>query len=105
MSRIAKVTAVALGTGAMVVSGAGLAMADSGARGTAVDSGGVASGNVVQVPVHAPINFCGNTIQLIGLLNPAFGTTCVITDDHHKGGQDDKDGGHHEGGEDNGYGG
>ncbi|MEH1776822.1 MAG: chaplin [Nostoc sp.] len=43
----------------------------------AIGSPGVISGNVIQVPVHVPINVCGNTINVIGLLNPAFGNTCV----------------------------
>ncbi|QLJ00339.1 chaplin [Streptomyces sp. NEAU-sy36] len=77
MSRIAKAAAVALGTGAVVISGAGLAMADAGAQGAAVGSPGVLSGNVVQVPINIPVNVCGNTIDVIGLLNPAFGNTCV----------------------------
>ncbi|MBC7267609.1 MAG: chaplin [Streptomyces sp.] len=84
MSRIAKATGVALGTGAMVLSGAGLAMADAGAEGAAVHSPGVLSGNVVQIPVHVPINLCGNTVDIIGLLNPAFGNTCVNDSGHHK---------------------
>ncbi len=46
-------------------------------QGAAVHSPGVVSGNVVQVPVHVPVNVCGNTINVIGLLNPAFGNTCV----------------------------
>ena len=61
----------------MVLSGAGLAMADAGAQGKAVGSPGVLSGNVVQVPVHIPVNLCGNTVSVIGALNPAFGNTCV----------------------------
>jgi hypothetical protein len=76
MSRIAKAAAVALGTGAMVISGAGLAMADAGAQGAAVGSPGVLSGNAVQIPVDIPVNVCGDTIDVIGLLNPAFGNTC-----------------------------
>ncbi|MET9575660.1 chaplin [Streptomyces sp. DT199] len=76
MSRIAKAAGVALGTGAVVLSGAGLAMADAGAQGKAVGSPGVLSGNVVQVPVHIPVNVCGNTVNVIGLLNPAFGNEC-----------------------------
>ncbi|WP_272922502.1 chaplin [Streptomyces sp. SID5785] len=56
---------------------AGVASADSGAQGAAVGSPGVLSGNVVQVPVHVPVNVCGNTVNVIGLLNPAFGNTCV----------------------------
>ena len=53
------------------------AFADSGANGAAIGSPGVLSGNVVQVPIHIPVNVCGNTINVIGLLNPAFGNTCV----------------------------
>nr|WP_309506039.1 chaplin [Streptomyces sp. LP11] len=53
------------------------AFADAGAEGAAVGSPGVLSGNVVQIPVHVPINICGNTVDIIGLLNPAFGNTCV----------------------------
>ncbi|NLU70025.1 chaplin [Streptomyces sp. HNM0574] len=67
---IAAGSLMALGTAAP-------AMADSGAQGGANGSPGVISGNVVQVPVHVPVNVCGNTIDIIGLLNPAFGNTCV----------------------------
>ncbi|MFF9123132.1 chaplin [Streptomyces sp. NPDC014889] len=69
---------VAVVTGALVALGmAGPAFADSGATGTVANSPGVASGNLVQVPVHVPINACGNTVNIIALLNPAFGNTCV----------------------------
>ncbi|MEU0386316.1 chaplin [Streptomyces chartreusis] len=84
MSRIAKVGVVALGTSAVVLSGAGLAAADGGAKGAAIGSPGVLSGNVVQVPVHVPINVCGNTVQFVGLLNPAVGNTCK-NEGHKKG--------------------
>ncbi|MFB0617553.1 chaplin [Streptomyces sp. AGS-58] len=83
MSRIAKAAAVALGTSAVVMSGAGLALADANAEGAAVGSPGVLSGNVIQVPVHVPINLCGNTVNVISLLNPAFGNVCV--NDGHEG--------------------
>lgn len=53
------------------------AFADAGAIGAAWGSPGVLSGNVIQVPVHVPVNACGNTVNVIGLLNPAFGNTCV----------------------------
>ena len=86
MSRIAKAAGVVLGTGAVVLSGAGLAMADAGAHGAAVGSPGVLSGNLVQVPVHIPVNLCGNTVNVIGLLNPAFGYTCANVSDHDNGG-------------------
>ncbi|MBZ3900836.1 chaplin [Streptomyces brasiliscabiei] len=53
------------------------AFADAEAKGAAIGSPGVLSGNVVQVPVHVPINVCGNSINVIGLLNPAAGNVCV----------------------------
>ncbi|QGV81470.1 chaplin [Streptomyces ficellus] len=74
---IKKVAAVAAATGGLVLAGAGMAMADAGAQGAAVGSPGVISGNVVQVPIHIPVNACGNTVNVIGLLNPAFGNVCV----------------------------
>ncbi|GAB1329560.1 MULTISPECIES: chaplin [Streptomyces] len=77
MSRIAKAATIALGTGAVVLGGAGLAAANSGAEGAAAHSPGVASGNVVQVPVHVPVNVCGNTVNVVGALNPAIGNVCT----------------------------
>ncbi|QNE78291.1 DUF320 domain-containing protein [Streptomyces finlayi] len=74
---IKKVAAIAAATGGLVLAGAGMATADSGAQGAAIGSPGVLSGNVVQVPIHVPVNVCGNTVSVIGLLNPAFGNTCV----------------------------
>lgn len=64
-----------------VIGGAGSAAADgpgSGAyaEGTAKNSPGVLSGNVLQVPVDIPINACGNTLNVVGLLNPAAGNHC-----------------------------
>lgn len=72
-------TAVAAGvfaTGA-VLGGAGSALADSGAQGAATHSPGVISGNQLQIPVHVPVNLCGNTVDVIGVANPAFGATCA----------------------------
>ncbi|MER5945980.1 chaplin ChpH [Streptomyces sp. NPDC001904] len=74
---IKKVVAAAAATGGLVLAGAGMAVADSGAQGAAVHSPGVLSGNVIQAPIHIPVNVCGNTVSVIGLLNPAFGNTCV----------------------------
>ncbi|MGW0935774.1 chaplin [Streptomyces sp. NPDC002666] len=71
-----KIAAVAAGT-LMAMGAAAPAMADSGAEGAAVHSPGVLSGNVVQVPVHVPVNVCGNTVNVIALLNPTFGNTCA----------------------------
>ncbi|GGW33679.1 chaplin [Streptomyces galilaeus] len=53
------------------------AFADSGANGAAIGSPGVLSGNVVQIPIHIPVNVCGNTINIIALLNPSTGNVCV----------------------------
>ncbi|MDX2523617.1 chaplin [Streptomyces europaeiscabiei] len=61
----------------MAVGMATPAVADAEAKGAAIGSPGVLSGNVVQVPVHIPINVCGNSISIIGLLNPAVGNVCV----------------------------
>ncbi|MFD4256460.1 chaplin family protein [Streptomyces sp. NPDC058534] len=57
--------------------GASAAVADSGAQGVAGGSPGVISGNLAQVPVHVPVNLCGNTVDVVGLLNPVFGNQCA----------------------------
>lgn len=75
-----------------------MAMADAGANGAAVHSPGFLSGNVVQVPIHIPVNVCGNTVDVFGLLNPAFGNHCENGSGDHKETKDDdkKNGGHKE---------
>ncbi|MGW3396235.1 chaplin [Streptomyces hydrogenans] len=77
MVRVRRGLAVALAAGAVVVTGGSVAFADTGAQGVAAYSPGVGSGNLIQVPVHIPVNACGNTVSVIGLLNPTFGNTCV----------------------------
>ncbi|GAA3126203.1 chaplin ChpG [Streptomyces rameus] len=77
MSRIAKGLVLTSAAVAAVAGGAGVAAADAGASGVAANSPGVVSGNAIQIPIHVPINLCGNTINVVGLLNPAFGNTCV----------------------------
>jgi ChpA-C len=49
----------------------------TGAAAAAPGSPGVLSGNIVQTPIHIPVNACGNTVNVIGGLNPGFGNTCV----------------------------
>ncbi|AEY89477.1 MULTISPECIES: chaplin [Streptomyces] len=77
MSRIAKGLVLTSAAVAAVAGGAGVASADAGAGALAAGSPGVLSGNAIQVPIHVPVNVCGNTVDVIALLNPAFGNTCV----------------------------
>ncbi|MFF4388713.1 chaplin [Streptomyces sp. NBC_00853] len=77
MVRVFKSLAVAAAAGVVVIGGASLAAADAGAQGVAAYSPGVGSGNLIQVPIHIPVNACGNTVSIIGLLNPSFGNTCI----------------------------
>ena len=66
-------------TGAALLFTVGTAAADPGpdAVGVAANSPGVLSGNVVQIPVDLGLNVCGNTVDIVGLLNPAFGNYCA----------------------------
>ncbi|MFF8980931.1 chaplin, partial [Streptomyces cellulosae] len=77
MKRVTRnsVIAVAAASGAMAV--AGPAHADSDAGGYAGGSPGLISGNGIQLPVHVPVNACGNTVDVVGLLNPAMGNRCA----------------------------
>jgi hypothetical protein len=77
MSRIAKGLVLTSAAVAAVAGGAGVATADAGARAVAAHSPGVLSGNALQVPINVPINLCGNTVDIVALLNPAFGNACV----------------------------
>ncbi|MDX6348446.1 MAG: hypothetical protein QOF84_3236 [Streptomyces sp.] len=74
----AKKAAFAIAAAGMVAgAGAGTALADANADAIAAKSPGVVSGNVIQVPVHIPVNLCGNSINLVGLVNPAIGNVCI----------------------------
>ncbi|WP_323055296.1 MULTISPECIES: chaplin [Streptomyces] len=89
------ITVVAAG-GALALSGVA-AYADADADGAAVNSPGVLSGNTVQAPVHVPVNVCGNTVNVVGGLNPAIGNKCAnVGDDSHDDGHHDD--GHHDSG-------
>ncbi|MFI8488764.1 LAXTG-anchored chaplin ChpC [Streptomyces rubrogriseus] len=67
---------MAAATGVIAAAG-GAAHADSGAHGSSSGSPGVLSGNTVQAPVHVPVNVCGNTVDVVGVLNPAMGNACA----------------------------
>ncbi|MGW7613768.1 chaplin [Streptomyces sp. NPDC054766] len=64
--------------GVALLATAGTAAADGpGPVGVAVGSPGLLSGNVVQIPIDVDANVCGNTVNVVGLLNPAAGNFCV----------------------------
>ncbi|MFF0512613.1 chaplin [Streptomyces sp. NPDC004250] len=54
-----------------------LAADGAGADAAAEGSPGLLSGNTIQVPVDVPVNVCGNTVDVAGLLNPAAGNSCA----------------------------
>ncbi|MGW7001624.1 chaplin [Streptomyces sp. NPDC054933] len=88
MRQVAKkglITVVATG-GVLAVTGGSYAFADAGANGAAVGSPGVLSGNTIQAPVSVPVNACGNTVNVVGALNPTFGNHCANGSGHHEGG-------------------
>ena len=83
------VIAVAAASGAMAMAlpvSAAFAADGASADGAAVGSPGLISGNGIQLPVDVPVNVCGNTVDVVGLLNPAAGNTCVNTGGAGKGG-------------------
>ncbi|MFJ8076030.1 chaplin [Streptomyces sp. NPDC096176] len=86
-------------TGSALAMATGYAQADSSADGAAVGSPGVGSGNAIQLPVHVPVNVCGNTVNVVGLLNPAAGNECSNVSDGDNGGSAEQGGGAHAGGE------
>ncbi|MDF4253433.1 chaplin [Streptomyces sp. WMMB303] len=79
---LSKSLLTAAATTGVLAGAAGYAQADAGAGGGAADSPGVLSGNAVQAPVHVPASVCGNTVDVIGVLNPAFGNSCA--NGHHE---------------------
>lgn len=86
MKRVTRngVIALAAASGAMAVtmpvSAAFAAGGGAAADGAASDSPGLISGNTVQLPAHVPVNVCGNTVNVVGLLNPAVGNSCANED-------------------------
>ena len=98
---------VAAASGVLAAMG-GTAHADSGAQGSVTNSPGVLSGNNVQAPIEAEVNVCGNTVNVVGLLNPAAGNKCSNGGGKHAGGHQGGGhggGGHHGGGHGSSYGG
>ncbi|MFE7233140.1 chaplin family protein [Streptomyces sp. NPDC002405] len=86
MKRVTRnsVIAVAAASGAMAMAMPVSAFAADGgaaAEGAAAGSPGVLSGNTIQLPVDVPVNVCGNTVDVVGLLNPAAGNRCANASD------------------------
>ncbi|MEU9136531.1 chaplin [Streptomyces sp. NPDC048404] len=77
MKRVTRNGLIAAAAASGALAAAMPAQADSGADGAAAGSPGVISGNTVQLPVHIPVNLCGNTVNVAGLLNPAAGNRCA----------------------------
>lgn len=68
-------------TGGLLIGGIGMASAQAATSGTsatgvAAGSPGILSGNLIEIPVNLPVNLCGNTLNVVGLLNPAADNTC-----------------------------
>lgn len=49
----------------------------AGANAVSANSSGAVTGNVVQVPIEAPINACGDTVDVVGAFNSALDNRCV----------------------------
>ncbi|MDN3248341.1 chaplin [Streptomyces mutabilis] len=74
---------VASGALAVTMPGyAAFASDGAAADGSAAGSPGLISGNTVQLPVDVPVNVCGNTVNVVGLLNPAAGNSCANSGEH-----------------------
>ncbi|MCU7826321.1 chaplin [Kitasatospora sp. DSM 101779] len=81
MTALRTALALAAAAGTLVLgAAAGTASASAGADGLATNSPGVLSGNVIQIPVHIPVNVCGNSIGVVSILNPATGNACANAD-------------------------
>ncbi|WP_405017945.1 chaplin [Kitasatospora sp. NBC_00070] len=77
MRNMKKAAVLSLAAAGLLLGSAGAATASSGAEAVVAGSPGVLSGNNVQVPIHIPVNVCGNTVNVIALLNPSFGNSCA----------------------------
>ena len=49
----------------------------AGANAVSANSSGAVTGNVVQVPIQAPINVCGDSVDVVGAFNSALDNRCV----------------------------
>lgn len=64
----------------LACAGTASAGAEAEAIAIAIGSPGVLSGDVVQIPIDIDANICGNSVNFIGVFNPAIGNRCSIKD-------------------------
>lgn len=74
--KLMKKTAAVVAGVIMALGAAAPAFADAEAEGIAIGSPGFLSGNVIQIPIDAPSNVCGNSTDVTSLLSPAIGNRC-----------------------------
>ncbi|MEW2295560.1 chaplin family protein [Streptomyces sp. NPDC006743] len=79
VTRNGVIAVAASGALAMAVPVSAAFAADGGATadGAAAGSPGLLAGDTLQLPVHVPVNVCGDTVDVVGLLNPAAGNRCA----------------------------
>ncbi|WP_193514172.1 chaplin [Streptomyces griseoloalbus] len=86
MRRVTRNSVIAVAAASGAMAGAMPAHAGAAAQGAAAGSSGAGSGNTLRLPAHLPVNVCGNTVNVVGLLNPAAGNACVNDDAGERGG-------------------
>ncbi|MFF1543982.1 chaplin, partial [Streptomyces sp. NPDC058291] len=69
--------AAAAATSMLSLCGGGYALADSQAEGAAKEAPGVLSGDHVRTLVRVPANACGDSVDVVAALDPAFGDSCA----------------------------
>ncbi|GGN78840.1 hypothetical protein GCM10011579_062440 [Streptomyces albiflavescens] len=74
--RIRLMAAAGLASVALLATAGTASAADPDPVGVAANSPGLVSGNVIQIPLDLGLNLCGDSINVIGLLNPAAASTC-----------------------------
>ena len=79
MKNLKKAAAVTMVAGGLVAAGAGMASATDGAHADGEADGlpGRRLGQRRPGPGHVPVNVVGNSVNVIGILNPAFGNLGV----------------------------
>jgi hypothetical protein len=66
---------------------AGSGGAGASADGVAKNSPGAGSGNLIEIPINAPVNVCGDSLSVVGIANPATGNACANEAGSHGSGE------------------